>query len=135
MTNSEHEEQIKIIFSRIGEIFKLNGFTFKTMRRQVDAEGKGTLNLKKSYTLAYTNLKTKTITIDIYTPRHRRPKSIKSILNILAHEIAHHQKMPYRQLYRGKWIVRQHYPAFYKQCTKNYDKMLKDKILSEYLTK
>ena len=134
MQNSEHEEKLKIIFQEIARIFKLRGFTFKTMCRQVDATGKGTLNLKKSYTLAHTNLKTKTITIDIYTPRHRRPKSIKSILNILAHEIAHHQKLPYRQLYRGKWIVRQHYPAFYKQCNKNYKKMLKNKILKNYLT-
>ena len=128
------KKNIEIIFSRISEIFKLKNFTFKIMRRQVNGQGKGTLDLKKSYTLAHTNLKTKTITIDIYTPRHRRPKSIKSILNILAHEIAHHQKLPYRQFYQGKWIVRQHYPAFYKQCTKNYKKMIKDKILAQYLT-
>lgn len=128
-----HEQKIQIIFDQLKNIFKLKDFTFKTMRRQVDATGKGTLNLKKSYTLAYTNLKTKTITIDIYTPRHRQPKAIKSILNILAHEIAHHQKMPYRQFHRGKWIIRQHFPAFYKQCTKNYEKMMKDKVLLQYI--
>jgi len=129
-----HEQKIQIIFDRLKKIFKLKNFTFKTMRRQVDEQGKGVLNLKKSYTLAHTNLKTKTITIDIYTPRHRKPKAIKSILNILAHEIAHHQKMPYRQFHRGKWIIRQHFPAFYKQCNKNMEKIMKDKILSEMLT-
>ena len=77
-----HEEKIEKMCTRLGEIFNLKGFTFKTMRRHVDSEGKGVLNLKKSYTLAHTNLKTKSITIDIYTPRHRKPKAIKSILNI-----------------------------------------------------
>ncbi len=130
-----HEEKIQLIFERIAIIFNLKNFTFKTMRRQIDETGKGTLNLKKSYTLAHTNLKTKTITIDVYTPRHRKPKSIKSILNILAHEIAHHQKMPYQQFYRNKWISRQHYPAFYRQVNKNIKKIRQDKILSECLTK
>ena len=101
------------------------------MRRQIDAQGRGVLNLKKSYTLAHSNLKTKTITIDIYTPRHRKPKSIKSILNILAHEIAHHQKLPFRQFHRGKWIIRQHYPAFYKQVNKNIKKIQDDNLFPE----
>ncbi len=128
-----HEEKINLIFTRISEIFKLKGFIFKIMRRQVDEQGRGVLNLKKSYTLAHTNLKTKTITIDIYTPRHRKPKSIKSILNILAHEIAHHQKMPFRQFHKGKWIIRQHYPAFYNQVNKNIKKMQKDKELNAFI--
>jgi len=136
-----HEEKMNEIFQEITRIFKLRDFTFKIMRRQVDANGRGVLNLKKSYTLAHTNLKKKTITIDIYTPRHRKPKSIKSILNILAHEIAHHQKMPFRQFWRparriggGKWIIRQHYPAFYKQVNKNIQKMREDEMICKYLT-
>jgi len=128
-----HEEKIKLICLRLAEIFQLDGFTFRAMRRQIDEQGRGVLNLKKSYTLAHTNLKTKTITIDIYTPRHRKPKAIKSILNILAHEIAHHQKLPYYQLYRGKRIIRQHFPAFYRQVNKNIAKINKDKVLAEYL--
>ncbi|MFH1610586.1 MAG: hypothetical protein ABIA91_01735, partial [Patescibacteria group bacterium] len=123
-----HEEKIEQICTRLSEIFKLKGFTFKTMKRQTDNQGKGVLNLKKSYTLAHTNLRTKSITIDIYTPRHRKPKAIKSILNILAHEIAHHQKLPYKQFHRGKWIIRQHFPAFYNQVNKNIKKIQKDKI-------
>ena len=129
---NDHEKQIKEILIRLSEIFKLKGFTFKTMHRQLDENGKGKLNLKKSYTLAYTSLKDKTIVIDIYTPRHRKPKAIKSILNILAHEIAHHQKPPYYQIYKGKKIIRQHYPAFYNQVNKNIAKINKDKILKNY---
>ena len=117
----DYEQKIQQIFARLGEIFKLEGFTFKTMQRRLDEKGRGVVNLKKSYVLAHTNLKTKTITIDIYTPRYRKPKSIKSILNILAHEIAHHQKPPFQQKWRGKIIIRQHYPAFYKQVKKNID--------------
>jgi len=134
MNDHNHEQLISELFSRTCEIFKLKGFTIKPMQRVVDANGRGVLNLKKSYTLAHTNLKKKTITIDIYTPRHRQPKSIKSILNILAHEIAHHQKPPYLQRYRGKIITRQHYPAFYTQVNKNIAKMRKDKVISQYLT-
>lgn len=128
-----HEQKIELIFARITKIFKLKNFTFKTMHRQVDSQGRGVLNLKKSYTLAHTDLAKKIITIDIYTPRHRKPKSLKSILGILAHEIAHHQKPPYYQIYRGKRIVRQHFPAFYRQVNKNIAKINQDEILSLYI--
>jgi len=127
-----HEEQILQIFSRLKEIFILENFQFKIMRRQIDEEGRGVLNLKRSYRLAHTSLKNKTITVDIYTPRFRKPKSIRSILNILAHEIAHHQKLPFRQRFRGRIITRQHYPAFYEQVNKNIEKIKRDEILKEY---
>lgn len=126
------EEKIREIFTHLSGLFKLHGFSLKFMRRVVDGQGRGVLDLKKGYKLAYINLKTRTITIDIYTPKFRRPKAVNAILRILAHEIAHFQKMPYRQLYRGKMIMRQHYPAFYKQVNKNIKKMKKDKILRGY---
>jgi len=132
MQNNDHEQIITDIFSRLRDIFNLKDFQFKIMRRQIDEEGRGILNLKKSYTLAHTNLKNKSITIDIYTPRHRKPKSIKSILNILAHEIAHHQKPPFRQIWHGRVIDRRHYPAFYKQVNKNIEKIKSDKILEQH---
>ncbi len=128
-----HEQKIQKIFARVSEIFNLKDFKFKFMRRQVDENGRGVVDIKKSYTLAHTNLKNKTITIDIYTPKFRKPKSIKSILNILAHEIAHHQKPPFRQKWRGKTIIRRHYPEFYKQVKKNIIKMKKDELLSNFI--
>lgn len=127
-----HEQTITIIFSRLAGLFDLKGFTFKTMRRQVDETGRGVLNLRRSYRLAHINLKTKTITIDIYTPRFRKPKAIKSILNILAHEIAHYQKPPFRQIFRRRLIARQHYPAFYRQVNKNIEKIKKDEFLKQF---
>ncbi|HPI67300.1 MAG TPA: hypothetical protein PKZ16_02035 [bacterium] len=127
-----HEQKIILIFNRLQEIFKLTGWQFKTMRRQIDTAGRGVLNLKKSYVLAHTNLKKKSITIDIYTPRHRRPKSLKSILNILAHEIAHNQKPPFLQKWQGRVIARRHYPTFYRQVNKNIKKIKKDDILKQY---
>lgn len=127
-----HEQNVALIFARLSEIFNLKDFQFKIMRRQINEEGRGVLNLKKSYVLAHTNLKNKTITIDIYTPRHRKPKSLKSIINILAHEIAHHQKMPFRQLFRRRIIIRQHYPEFYKQVGENIEKIRKDVVLARY---
>ncbi|HRY63692.1 MAG TPA: hypothetical protein P5267_03780 [Patescibacteria group bacterium] len=126
------EKQIINIFTRVGEIFNLHDYTFRTMKRVVDDEGRGVLNLKKSYRLAYINLKKKEITIDVYTPRFRKEKSIPAILKILAHEIAHTQKLPFRQFYRFRWITRQHYPEFYQQVGENIEKMKADVILRTY---
>lgn len=127
-----HEQKIIIIFKRLQEIFNIADWQFKIMRRQTDEQGRGVLNLKKSYVLAHTHLKNKTITIDIYTPRHRKAKSIKSILNILAHEIAHHQKPPFLQRWRGRVIARRHYPKFYNQVNKNIKKIYSDNILKQF---
>ena len=127
-----HEQIISTIFSRLRDIFNLKDFQFKTMRRQIDSDGRGIINLKKSYVLAHTNLKTKSITIDIYTPRHRKPKSLKSVLNILAHEISHHQKPPFRQIWHRRIIARQHYPEFYSQVNKNIEKIKKDEVLKKF---
>ncbi len=85
-----------------------------------------------SFVIGRTNLKTGLITIDILTPKQRKPKKISSILRTLCHEIAHHQKPPYKQLYRFKWINRQHYPKFYKQVSKNIDKLKSDLRLLKY---
>ncbi len=130
-----HQEKIIDIFTHSCGLFKLKGFQLKFMRRQVDERGRGVIDLKKGYTIGYTNLKTKVIAIDIYTPKFRREKSINSIIRVLAHEIAHHQKPPFRQRWRGRVITRQHYPLFYKQVNRNVEKMKKDKILREYFEK
>lgn len=92
----------------------------------------GGVKSAKNLVLGHTNLKNKTITVDIYTPKHRKPKSYNSILRVIAHEIAHHQKLPYRQRYKGHLIIRKHYPAFYKQVNKNIEKFKKDGVLGEH---
>ena len=60
----KHEQKIEIIFARLGGIFKLKNFKLKFMRRQLDGQGRGVLNLKKTYSLAHADLKNKVITID-----------------------------------------------------------------------
>jgi hypothetical protein len=129
------EEKIQELFTRLCGIFKLKNFSLKFMRRQLDEQGRGVLNLKRGYNLAHANLKNRIITIDIYTPKFRRPKAINSILRILAHEIAHFQKPPYRQRFRGRMIIRQHYPLFYKQVNRNIAKIKKYKLLGKYFGK
>ena len=86
----------------------------------------------RNFRLAYTNLKTGLICIDILTPRKRQPKKPSAVLRIIAHEIAHHQKPPYKQRFRGRIINRQHYPKFYKQVNKNIEKIKKDSLLGQY---
>ncbi len=121
-----HQKKIENIFAKACKCLKITGFSFKVMNRQAP------INTAKNYSVGYTNLKTKVIALDIFTPKRRQPKSINSILRILAHEVAHHQKKPYKQRYKGRWIIRSHYPAFYKRVNKNIAKFKKDKELGEY---
>ena len=100
---------------------------FRPMRRKNNR-----VNTKRGFVIGRTNLKTGLITIDIFTPKKREPKKISSILRTLCHEVAHHQKMPFRQLFKRKWITRQHYPEFYKKVDENIKKLKKDKQLTKY---
>lgn len=123
-----HEQQIALAFNRACKILKFSGFTFRAMLGRIAPVA----DIKRSYRLGHTNLKTKTVTVDIYTARLRKPKKISAILAVIAHELAHHQKKPYRERYRGRWINRIHYPAFYKQVKRNMEKFKKDAGLGAY---
>ena len=123
--NPAHKQLVNHLFTRACIILRRSDLSFRSL------QSRGARN-PKNFTLGHTNLKNKTITIDIYTPKFRKPKSINSILRVIAHEIAHHQKLPYRQRYKGHLITRKHYPAFYKQVTKNIEKFKKDEVLGEY---
>jgi hypothetical protein len=122
------EEQAQFLFENACRALRLSGFSFQIMKRLKPIEP------KKSYRIAYINLKTKKLVLDIYTPRTRSPKKPSVVLRILAHELAHVQKPPYRQLWRRKIINRAHYPKFYKQVNKNISKFKKDKVLSQFFT-
>ncbi|MBD3359902.1 MAG: hypothetical protein GF365_04325 [Candidatus Buchananbacteria bacterium] len=124
-----HYSNIEQIFNQASKCLKVTGFAFKVMNR------KAPINTSKNFSVGYINLKTKIIALDIYTPKRRQPKSINSILRIIAHEIAHYQKKPYKQYFKGRWITRSHYPGFYKQVNKNIKKLQKDKELGEYFKK
>lgn len=122
------QEELELAFIRACDLLKLAGFSFRPMLNRLGP----VKNTKKAYRLGHINLKTKTITIDIYTAKRRRPKKISAILSVLAHELAHFQKPPYRQLWRGQWINRIHYPGFYRQANRNIKKFKRDKILGKY---
>jgi len=123
------EELGEFLFSRACEVLGLAGFKFQPMKRKTPIK-----DLKKSFRIAYINLKTKKLVLDLYTPRTRQPKKPSVLLRTLAHELAHYQKPPYRQLWRGKFINRAHYPRFYKQVNKNIQKFKKDKVLGQFFT-
>jgi len=109
------------------EVIGLSGLRFRPMRRRDDH-----VNAKRGFVIGRTNLKTGLITIDIFTPKFRKPKKISSILTTLAHEAAHHQKPPYRSRFMGRIINRCHYPVFYRQVTRNINKLKRDKALEAY---
>lgn len=127
MISPKHEQLISHLFTRACIILKHPELKFRPMQGRT-----GGVKSTRNLTLGHTNLKNKTIFIDIYTPRHRKPKSINSILRVIAHEIAHHQKLPYRQRYKGRLIVRKHYPVFYRQINRNVEKFKRDCILGKY---
>lgn len=115
-----HEE---IVSQKCLEALKILGFDnlrFSVMRQQNDH-----VNTKRGFIIGCTNLKTGLISIDIWTPKERRPKKLSSVLRTLCHEVAHHQKTPYRQRWRGRIINRIHYPIFYRQVQRNINKLKK----------
>lgn len=122
----EFIEEVQDICEQVFKLLKTENLKFRPMRRLKK------INTKRSYVLGRTNLRTKMITIDIFTPINRKPKKVSSILRVLCHEIAHHQKPPYRQFYKFRWITRQHYPKFYKQVEKNILKCKNDEIIGKY---
>ena len=125
----EHYIAVQEVCNRALSLIEIDKLKFRPMRRKDDH-----VNTKRGFVIGRTNLKTGLITIDIFTPKFRKPKKISSILRTLAHEAAHHQKMPYRSRFNGRIITRIHYPIFYKQVTRNINKFRKDKILGEYFS-
>ena len=123
-----HEDLVSSVFQRACEALGERGITFRVMQRRAP------VNTLKNYSLGYINLKTRTIALDIFTAKKREPKKISSLLNVIAHEIAHLQKPPYKQFYRFRWINRQHYPAFYRQVKKNLAKLKDDACLKQWFS-
>ena len=121
-----HEQNCEHIFQRACQVLKLQDFAFKP---KIIKAGDGYV---RNYRLGYTNLKSKLVVVDIYTQKKKKSKKYSSILAVIAHELAHHQKKPYRQFYMFRWINRIHYPEFYEQVTRNIEKFKKDELLKQF---
>lgn len=124
-----HEQLVQYVCDSALKLLKTAEIHFRPMRRKNNY-----VNTKHGYIIGRTNLKTGLITIDIFTPKKREPKKISSILRTLCHEVAHHQKKPFIQRHKGRWITRQHFPVFYEQVSKNIDILKRDEKLSEYFS-
>jgi len=122
------EEFVKILFARVCAILAHPELQLRFIKRQ------GSKSATR-FVKGYINLKTKIIGLDIYTPKRLKPKSPNGLIRTICHEVAHLQKPPFRQRYRGHNITRQHFPVFYRQVTRNVEKVKKDKILREYFQK
>ena len=120
----EHILLAQNLFKKIADILEMSDISFRVIQRR-------TVSTKR-YIAGYINLRTKVIALDILTPKKMRPRSPNGLIRTLAHEIAHIQKMPFRQRYKGRWITRQHYPEFYQQIEKNINKIKKDPELAGY---
>jgi hypothetical protein len=121
-----HEEVAQKYCDYSLKILKVEKLKFLPMRRTAR------VSYKRGFVIGRTNLRTGLITIDIFTPLKREPKKMSSILRTLCHEVAHHQKTPFRQIYKRRWITRQHYPEFYEQIGKNIEILKEDKILEKF---
>ena len=122
-----HQEKVQKYCDYALNVLGAKKLKFRPMQRKNNR-----VNTKHGYVIGRTNLKTGLITIDIFTPKKREPKKISSILRTLCHEVAHYQKKPYKQRYKGRWITRQHYPEFYKQVAKNIEKLKGDRVLKRF---
>ncbi|PIR94594.1 hypothetical protein COT97_00380 [Candidatus Falkowbacteria bacterium CG10_big_fil_rev_8_21_14_0_10_39_11] len=124
--NERYHEFVELVFHQIvNKLFRYKNYKLHIINRRKPAN-------PDSLTLGYINFKKKIIALDIFTPKTHKPKSINSLLRTLAHEIAHIQKPPYYQRYKGRNIVRQHFPAFYNQVDKNIVKIKKDPYFKQY---
>ncbi len=121
---NEHLDHVDWLFKKACMLLKTKNVTWKPMDGRT-----APVNTAKDYSLGYTDLKKREITLDILTPRRRSPKSSNGLLRVIAHELAHIQKPPYRERYRGRIINRIHFPKFYNQVNKNVERFKKDKEL------
>jgi hypothetical protein len=124
---NNHEEHVDYLFNKACKLLKVNNVTWRPMSGR-----SAPVNTAKDYNLGYTDLEKREITLDIFTPRRRSPKSSNGILRVIAHEVAHIQKPPYREKYRGKWITRMHFPEFYEQVNKNVEVFKRDPEFKQY---
>ena len=122
-----HLVYVNELVKRTMQVLKIKNVYWRPMTNRV-----APVNTAKDYSLGYTDLNKRIITIDILTPKKRKPKRANGILRVLAHEIAHLQKPPYRQRHRGRIITRMHFPKFYKQVNKNIAKIKKDTLLGQF---
>ena len=122
-----HQEKVQKYCDYALNVLGAKKLKFRPMQRKNNR-----VNTKHGYVIGRTNLKTGLITIDIFTPKKRESKKISSILRTLCHEVAHYQKKPYRQRYKGQWITRQHYPEFYQGVKKNIEKLKGDRVLKRF---
>jgi hypothetical protein len=122
----DHEEIVQKYCDYSLKVLRVDKLRFRPMRRTAR------VSYKRGFVIGRTNLRTGLITIDIFTPLKREPKKISSIFRTLCHEVAHHQKMPFRQIYKRRMITRQHYPEFYEQVGKNIEILKNDKILKKF---
>jgi hypothetical protein len=123
----QHYRQVQGACDYALKLIGVEKLRFRPMRRKDNH-----VNTKRGFVIGRTNLKTGLITIDIWTPKLRKPKKISSILRTLAHEAAHHQKPPYRSRFNGRIIRRSHYPIFYRQVTRNIKKLKQSEMLGQY---
>lgn len=125
----DFEAYVQACFERVCIVLRYKNLSLRPMKR------KGPVENTAGMCEGYADLQKCLITMDYYTPKRREPRSTNGLLRILAHEIAHFQKPPYRQRHKGRWIVRQHFPAFYKQVNKNVEKLKKDEYFSQFFRK
>lgn len=122
---SNHEQLVQLLFDKVCDILQIKDLKLRIINR------KGSITHGR-YLKGYINLRKRIIGLDIYTPKKMELKSFNGLIRTIAHEISHLQKLPYRQYYKGRWINRQHYPAFYKQIERNINKIKKDATLSAH---
>ena len=119
-----HEAEVERLFRRACAVLGVQGYEMRPLRRRV--RGRGRL---RSYALGYTKLGSKTITVDLYTPRTQKPRKIDAILRVICHELAHHQAPPRMYRHWFRYVRKIHHPPFWRQFKQNVEALRKDGML------
>lgn len=117
----KHLNHVDKLFLRACLILNVKNATWKPMTGRT-----APVNTARDYSEGYTDIERREVTLDIFTPKRRDPRSSNGLLRLIAHELAHIQKPPYKERYKGRWINRIHYPEFYEQVNKNVDLLKQD---------
>lgn len=127
IVDPRHEAVVEYAFQRALVVLGMPGFELKPLRRRVRGTGR-----LRSFAYGYTRIGQKSITVDLYTPKTMKPRHMDSILRVIAHELAHHQKPPrlYHHWFRLVRMI--HHPPFWTQYKRNVEELEKDEVLRQY---
>ncbi|MBD3251864.1 hypothetical protein GF380_05450 [Candidatus Uhrbacteria bacterium] len=129
IVDPKHEALVEHLFQRTCVVMGLRGFSLKPLRRRLRGKGKF-----RTLMYGYTRIGDTVITVDLYTPKTMKPRKLDAIIRVICHELTHHQEPPRRCFWKGRYVVIDHHPRYWRKYKKNMEVLARDEILCEYFS-